>query len=130
MSSLPRFLINRFKVWKKISYSKNANKYKKLAEFGQKPRAMIISCCDSRIQPTSIFQAEEGDFFVHRNIANLIPSHNSTSNDFSTLAAIEYAIKELKIPDIVILGHTDCGGIKSGHSHHSKGPNKDYKFNN
>ena len=93
---LPKFLKNRYNVWKATSYLQNEKNIKKLAKLGQKPQAMIISCCDSRVNVASIFGAKEGDFFIHRNIANIIPPYESTKTDHSTFAAIEYAIKELK----------------------------------
>ncbi len=126
----PRFLRNRYNTWKSTSYLKNQKNIKKLAKFGQKPKAMIISCCDSRVNAASIFGAKEGDFFIHRNIANIIPPYKSTKTDHSTFAAIEYAVKELKVPYFIVLGHTNCGGIKAGHSQHLKGQNKKYKFIN
>ena len=127
---LPKFLKNRYNVWKATSYLQNEKNIKKLAKLGQKPKAMIISCCDSRVNVSSIFGAKEGDFFIHRNIANIIPPYGSAKTDHSTFAAIEYAIKELKIPNFIILGHTNCGGIKAGHTQHMKGQNKKYKFIN
>jgi len=127
---LPKFLKNRYNVWKATSYFQNEKNIKKLAKLGQKPKAMIISCCDSRVNVSSIFGAKEGDFFIHRNIANIIPSYGSTKTDHSTFAAIEYAIKELKVPNFIVLGHTKCGGIKAGYSQHMKGNNKKYKFIN
>ena len=130
LSPLPKFLLTRYKKWKSISYSKNSNKFKKLASLGQNPSSMIISCCDSRVHVTSIFGANEGEFFIHRNIANLIPPFSSDGKDYGTSAAIEYATKELKINHLIILGHTDCGGIKSGHSFHAKKTKKNYVFIN
>ena len=127
---LPKFLKNRYNVWKATSYLQNEKNIKKLAKLGQKPKAMIISCCDSRVNVSSIFGAKEGDFFIHRNIANIIPSYGSTKTDHSTFATIEYAIKELKVPNFIVLGHTKCGGIKAGHSQHMKGRNKKYQFIN
>ena len=127
---LPKFLKNRYNAWKSNSYLQNEKKIKKLAKLGQKPQAMIISCCDSRVNVTSIFGAKEGDYFIHRNIANIIPPYRSTKTDHSTFAAIEYAIKELKVPNFIVLGHTKCGGIKAGHDQHLKGQNKKYKLIN
>ena len=80
---------------------------------------MVISCCDSRIHATSIFGADEGEFFIHRNIANLVPVYSPDGENHGTSAAIEYAIKELKVQHLIILGHKDCGGIKNGHYIHS-----------
>ena len=119
LSPLPKFLVNRYKDWKTNIYVKNINWFKKMALEGQSPKAMVISCCDSRVHVTSIFGADEGEFFIHRNIANLIPPFSPDGDHHGTSAAIEYATKELKIPHIILLGHTGCGGIKSGHHLHS-----------
>lgn len=130
LSPLPKFLVNRYREWKETTYIQNISWYKKIASEGQSPKAMVISCCDSRVHVTSIFGAEEGEFFIHRNIANLIPPFSRDGDHHGTSAAIEYAIKELKIPHIIILGHTDCGGIKSGHDLHSNIKNQEYIFIN
>ena len=119
LSPLPEFLINRYKGWKSKTYLKNISWYKKIASEVQNPKAMVISCCDSRVHVTSIFGADEGEFFIHRNIANLIPPFSPDGDHHGTSAAIEYAIKVLKIQHLIILGHKDCGGIKSGHSMHA-----------
>jgi len=130
LAPLPEFLVSRYKNWKSTSYSNNANKFKKLASFGQNPSSMVISCCDSRVHVTSIFGADEGEFFIHRNIANLVPRYSPDGEHHGTSAAIEYATKELKIRHLIILGHTGCGGIKSGHSLHTNNLNPDYVFIN
>ena len=130
LSPLPKFLIDRYKNWKSNIYLENSEKLRKLASFGQKPSTMVISCCDSRIHPTSIFRADEGEFFIHRNIANLVPPYSPDEENHGTSAAIEYAIKELKIKHLIILGHKDCGGIKYGHHMHSNSANPNYEFIN
>ena len=127
---LPEFLVARYKKWKTSLYIKNANEFKKLASAGQNPLSMVISCCDSRIHATSIFGADAGEFFIHRNIANLVPPYSPDIENHGTSAAIEYAIKVLKIQHLIILGHKDCGGIKSGHSMHAGTPNPNYVFIN
>ena len=111
-------------------YLTNENHYKKLASLGQNPSSMVISCCDSRVNVNSIFGTEAGEFFIHRNIANLVPPYSTDVENHGTSAAIEYAVKELKIQHLIILGHTDCGGIKAGHSMHSNNLNPDYEFIN
>ncbi len=127
---LPKFLVNRYKDWKSKSYLNNSNKFKKLASLGQSPKAMVISCCDSRVHVTSIFGADEGEFFIHRNIANLVPPYSPDGEHHGTSAAIEYATKELKVRHLIILGHRSCGGIKSGHNLHTNKANKEYVFIN
>jgi carbonic anhydrase len=126
----PKFLIDRYKNWKSNEYSKNEVQLRKLASSGQSPSTMVISCCDSRIHATSIFGADEGEFFIHRNIANLVPQYSPDGENHGTSAAIEYAIKELKVQHLIILGHKDCGGIKNGYHIHSNSANPKYEFIN
>ncbi len=127
LNPLPEYLIDRYRNWKSSHYDKNLEKFSGLAE-SHKPKTMFISCCDSRVLPTSIFEASEGEFFIHRNIANLVPAYIPDRNDNGTLAAIEYAIKVLKVKHLIVLGHTDCGGIKSAHSIKSKKISSDLIF--
>ena len=131
LTKLPDKLIIRYKKWKADSFVNNKATYEKLALEGQSPIAMIISCCDSRVHATSMFGAETGEFFIHRNIANLIPPYNPDGDHHGTSAAIEFAVSFLKIPHIIILGHSHCGGIKNGY-HLCKGDhiNEDYLFVN
>ncbi len=130
ISPLPEFLVSRYKKWKSNEYLENEVKFRKLASSGQRPSTMIISCCDSRIHVTSIFGANEGEFFIHRNIANLVPPYSPDGENHGTSAAIEYAIKELKVQHLIILGHKDCGGIKNGYYMHSNSKNPNYEFLN
>ena len=130
ISPLPKILIDRYKKWKLSKYLKNEVKFRNLASSGQSPSTMVISCCDSRIHATSIFGADEGEFFIHRNIANLVPPYSPHDENHGTSAAIEYAIKELKVQHLVILGHKDCGGIKYGYNMHSSSVNTNYEFIN
>jgi len=130
ISSPPKFLIDRYKKWKSSEYLNNEVQLRKLASSGQSPSTMVVSCCDSRIHATSIFGADEGEFFIHRNIANLVPPYSPDGENHGTSAAIEYAIKELKVQHLIILGHKDCGGIKNGHYLHSNLANPNYEFIN
>lgn len=126
---LPKFLVNRYRNWKANEYIKNINLFKQLSK-GQNPKAMIISCCDSRVHANSIFGAKEGDFFIHRNIANLIPPYTPDGDYHGTSAAIEYGIRELKVPHMIVLGHTGCGGVKSAHKLYTNKKTNDYVFIN
>ena len=115
--SLPDFLINRYREWKNSIFNLQSSIYKEASEKTQKPSAMFISCCDSRILENSIFKAEIGDYFVHKNIANLVPRFDHDSSN--TGSAIEYAVKSLNVKHIIILGHQNCGGIAYGYNLHS-----------
>ena len=112
---LPGYLVQRFHGWKATSYQENKAWFRRLAASGQHPRAMVISCCDSRVHVTSIFGADEGEFFIHRNIANLVPPYNPDGEYHGTSAAVEYAVTALGVAHIVVLGHSNCGGVKGCH---------------
>lgn len=119
---LPGYLVQRYQGWKATSYKENESWYRHLAESGQHPRAMVISCCDSRVHVTSIFGADQGEFFIHRNIANLVPPHKPDGQQHGTSAAVEYAVNALKVAHVIVLGHSNCGGVQgcldmcSGHA--------------
>ena len=123
IKSIPEKLINRYKDWKKTGFEEHRDWYETVAKAGQNPLAMVISCCDSRVHATSIFGADPGEFFIHRNIANLIPPYNPDGDHHGTSAAIEFAILSLAVSHIIILGHSGCGGIKNGY-HLCKGDKK------
>lgn len=109
---LPNYLVQRYHGWKATSYAENEAWYRRLASDGQHPRAMIISCCDSRVHVTSIFGADQGEFFIHRNIANLVPPYQPDGQQHGTSAAIEYAVQSLKVAHVIVLGHSSCGGVQ------------------
>ena len=109
---LPTFLLQRYQGWKATTYAENSAWYRRLATEGQRPRAMVISCCDSRVHVTSIFGADQGEFFIHRNIANLVPPFEPDGDHHGTSAAVEYAVSVLQVAHIVVLGHSRCGGVQ------------------
>ncbi len=113
---LPEYLVRRYHGWKATTYAENKSWYRRLAEEGQRPRAMIISCCDSRVHVTSIFGADQGEFFIHRNIANLVPPYNPDGEYHGTSAVVEYAVRTLKVAHVVVLGHSECGGVQGCHA--------------
>lgn len=121
---LPTYLVQRYHGWRATTWVENKAWYKRLAEDGQRPRAMVISCCDSRVHVTSIFGADQGEFFIHRNIANLVPPYNPDGEYHGTSAAVEYAVTTLKVAHVIVLGHSSCGGVKgcedmcTGHAPH------------
>jgi carbonic anhydrase len=87
-------------------------RYETLAK-GQSPEAMVIGCCDSRVSPDAIFDAGPGEIFVARNIANLVPPFERAGQYHGTSSAIEFAVQQLKVKHIVVLGHEGCGGIRA-----------------
>ena len=109
---LPSYLVTRYHGWKATSYEENKGWYRRLATEGQRPRAMVISCCDSRVHVTSIFGADQGEFFIHRNIANLVPPFQPDGDHHGTSAAIEYAVTALQVSHLIVLGHSQCGGVQ------------------
>ena len=112
---LPSYLVQRYHGWKATSYAENQSWYRRLATDGQHPRAMIISCCDSRVHVTSVFGADQGEFFIHRNIANLVPPYESDGGQHGTSAAVEYAVTALKVAHVIVMGHSGCGGVQGCH---------------
>ena len=109
---LPDYLLRRYHGWKATTYAENRSWYKRLAEEGQRPRAMVISCCDSRVHVTSIFGADQGEFFIHRNIAALVPPYEDDGGRHGTSATVEYAVGALKVAHLIVLGHSSCGGVQ------------------
>ncbi|WP_295316742.1 carbonic anhydrase [Roseobacter sp.] len=109
---LPGYLVQRYHGWKATGYAENKAWYRRLASDGQHPRAMVISCCDSRVHVTSIFGADQGEFFIHRNIANLVPPYAPDGDHHGTSAAVEYAVTMLNVAHLIVLGHSSCGGVK------------------
>ncbi|CAN6483685.1 unnamed protein product [Victoria cruziana] len=91
-------------------YQKKPKLFRELSQ-GQKPKYMIIACSDSRVCPSNVMQLQPGDAFMVRNIANMVPPYDKTRSS-EVGAAIEYAVIHLKVPNIVVIGHSSCGGIK------------------
>ena len=100
------------RYFKSVKFKQNEARFKELVHKGQNPKALFIGCSDSRVMPAMITGSGPGDLFIIRNIGNFVPPF-SPDNDFhSTASAIEYAVSHLKVSDIIICGHSDCGAIK------------------
>lgn len=112
---MPGYLIDRFRSWRRVKFEDAKSWYARLMEDGQRPRAMLISCCDSRLDTVSMFGAEPGDLFVVRNVANLVPPYAPDKDHHGTSAAVEYAVNVLHVAHIVVVGHSHCGGVKACH---------------
>lgn len=99
-------------LFKKVKFKNNEARFKKLVDEGQNPKALFIGCSDSRLMPSMITGSKPGDLFIIRNIGNFVPPFEPDSDFHATAAAIEYATSVLKISDIIVCGHSDCGAIK------------------
>lgn len=109
---LPDYLVERYNNWRQASFPESREWFQKLAEEGQHPQAMIIACCDSRVAISAVFGQRTGELFIHRNIANLVPPFTPDGQHHGTAAAVEFAIKNLKIKHLIIMGHSNCGGVR------------------
>ncbi len=84
-----------------------------LSRHGQKPQIMVVACCDSRVDPALILQCDPGDLFVVRNVANIVPPYEKDDAHHGTSAALEFGVCFLKVKHLILLGHSQCGGIKA-----------------
>ena len=103
-------LVKGFKNFRSSYFEKRSKVLQQLAEKGQSPQTMVICCSDSRVEPSILFGTGPGDLFVVRNVANLVPPFTSKDN-VSIGSALEYAVKILRVKDIIVLGHAHCGGV-------------------
>jgi len=113
MNRFPEILRTRYQRFKDGDFQPNAADFEQMAEIGQSPDVMVVSCCDSRVPPEAIFSSGPGDMFVVRNVANLVPPFETCGRYHGVSAALEFAVLNLAVKHIVIMGHSGCGGIKT-----------------
>ena len=113
MQHFPEHLADRFRRFKFRHFAPNQDHYEKLAAEGQTPDVMIVSCCDSRVDPETIFSAMPGELFVVRNVANLVPPFETQGKYHGVSAALEFAALNLRVKHIVVMGHSGCGGVRA-----------------
>ncbi len=113
MSSFPTPLLNGYRNFMSGRYVDQRERYRVLAEQGQKPHTLVVACCDSRAAPEMIFDADPGELFVVRNVANMVPPYEPDGQYHSTSAALEFAVQALRVKDIIVMGHGRCGGISA-----------------
>ena len=109
----PRQLIDGYRAFLTGRLRTEQDRYRELAESGQSPEIMVIGCCDSRCSPEVIFNARPGELFVVRNIANLVPPYAPDAQAHGVSAALEFGVMALKVKNIVVLGHAQCGGVRA-----------------
>jgi carbonic anhydrase len=106
-------LIEGYRRFRRGPYQAQRERYDALACKGQKPEVMVIACCDSRVDPSIVFDAAPGQMFVLRHIAALVPPCERDGKHHSASAAVEYAVTQLEVSNIVVFGHGRCGGIQA-----------------
>jgi carbonic anhydrase len=87
--------------------------YEQFLHHGQRPQILVIACSDSRVDPAILFHCDPGDLFVIRNVANLVPPYEENDGYHGTSAALEFGVCTLQVQHIIVLGHTQCGGIRT-----------------
>ncbi len=104
-------LIDGYREFRATTWPDRRALHERLAAQGQRPRALVIACSDSRVDPAAIFNAGPGELFVVRNVANLVPPFAPDDGNHGTSAALEFAVRGLEVPDIIVMGHAMCGGV-------------------
>ncbi len=104
-------LLEGYRRFRAGAWRQNADLFNRLACDGQAPRAIVIACADSRQDPQFIFDAQPGELFVVRNVAALVPAYAPDSGYHGTSAALEFAICALKVQQVIVMGHAQCGGV-------------------
>ena len=95
------------------SYFKKEEDFFKRLSKGQKPEILFITCSDSRVDPTLVTQSKPGELFIVRNVGNIVPPYDAIKDKNSVAAAIEFAVLGLKVTDIIVCGHSNCGAMQS-----------------
>ena len=112
-AGLPPSLLDGYRAWRERRSSADRDRARVLARDGQRPEAMVIACCDSRVAPETVFDCAPGEIFVLRTVANLVAPYRQDAGACATSAALEFAVQALGVSHIVVMGHTHCGGIRA-----------------
>ena len=104
-------LIAGYRRFRAETWQAEKTRFEALSRLGQRPRALVIACSDSRTDPQMVFHARPGELFVVRNVANIVPPYGPDDQPHGVSSAIEFAVRSLQVHQIVVLGHAMCGGI-------------------
>ncbi len=111
-ANAPKTLVDGFRRFRSGEFSQQEALYEELSH-GQHPHTFVIACSDSRVNPAAVFNCKPGELFVVRNVANLVPPSDQESGGHSVGAALEYAVTVLKVQNVLVLGHSQCGGVRA-----------------
>jgi carbonic anhydrase len=106
-------LLDGYRRFRAQTWPAERARYEALAKWGQQPDTLVIACSDSRVDPATVFGAVPGEMFVVRNVAGLVPTYQPDAGYHGTSAALEYAVRVLRVSRIVVLGHAQCGGVRA-----------------
>lgn len=106
-------LISGYKRFRANGWPERRRVFETLAERGQTPKALVVGCVDSRVDPAMIFDTAPGEILIIRNVANLVPPYAPDKTYHGTSAALEFGVCVLNIPNLVVLGHGMCGGVQA-----------------
>jgi carbonic anhydrase len=106
-------LLVGFKKFHERYFTGEKSFYDKLSSAGQSPKTLVIGCSDSRVDPAILTSSEPGELFTVRNVANLVPPYETNVGLHGVSSAIEFAVVDLKVENVIILGHRQCGGIRA-----------------
>ncbi len=109
---MEKFLVG-YRQFRETYFRENQAFIKELMSKGQTPKALMIACSDSRIDPSLKFGVEPGEMFIVRNVANLVPPFDPDGHAHGTSAALEFAVRGLQIENVIVMGHARCGGIQA-----------------
>ena len=106
-------LVRGYRRFRTETWPQQRRIFEALAERGQRPSALVIACIDSRVDPATIFDTAPGDMLVVRNVANLVPPYAPDNAYHGTSAALEFGVRVLEVPRLIVLGHSGCGGVQA-----------------
>jgi carbonic anhydrase len=104
-------LVAGYRAFRSERWASERERYTRLAKDGQKPQTLVIACSDSRSDPATVFNASPGSMFVIRNVAAIVPPFESDNSHHGTSAAIAFAVLNLEVRNILVMGHAQCGGV-------------------
>jgi carbonic anhydrase len=104
-------LLEGYRRFRSQTWPEERARYEALSKRGQAPETLVVACCDSRVDPQTIFGAVPGELFVVRNIAGVVPLYEPDGHYHGTSAALEFGVRVLKVKRVVVLGHAQCGGV-------------------
>jgi carbonic anhydrase len=116
-------LLEGYRAYRETRWPALRALHRDLAERGQSPETLVIACADSRVDPATIFNAGPGELFVVRNVANLAPPFERGGGRHGVSAAIEFAVTQLKVRTILVMGHAQCGGVAAALAERPRDPN-------